>query len=152
MSKKWFKDSIPIDNPKSIQSNLKNISEAKINDYMNSFKHNNFKNSANAIIDLANSANLYLNDRTPWKLIKEVSNNEIVAEDIYSVLESCRIIGVLLNPLVPDLSFRILKQLNIDSASITFEKSLSWGLLNPKNGLQNPCPVMDKIELNETSN
>ena len=116
---------------------------------MMSFKENNFKNAANAIIDFANSANLYLNDRAPWKLIKDISNKEVVAEDIYSVLESCRLIAILLNPLVPDLSTRILNQLKFDSSSITFEKSLIWGLLNPKDGLQNPNPVMDKIDFTE---
>ena len=118
---------------------------------MESFKESNFKNSANAIIDLANSANLYLNDRAPWKLIKDISNKDIVALDIYSVLESCRIIGILLNPFVPNLSNRILKQLNFETSTINFKESLHWGLLDPNNGLQDPCPVMDKIEFKETS-
>ena len=149
MSKKWFRDSIPIDNPRLIQSQLKDISEVKITEYMSAFKENNFKYSANAIIDFANSANLYLNDRAPWKLIKDISNKEIVANDIYSVLESCRLIGVLLYPLVPDLSTRILAQLKINITSITFENSLKWGLLEPNNGLEDPRPVMSKIEYNE---
>ena len=87
MSKKWFKENIPIDNTLSSDSSLKTQSEIKIIEYMESFKESNFKNSANAIIDLANSANLYLNDRAPWKLIKDISNKDIVALDIYSVLE-----------------------------------------------------------------
>jgi len=151
MSKKWFSDKIPIDNSLLPESHLKVQSEIKINEYMKSFKDSNFKNSANAIIDLANSANLYLNDRAPWKLIKDIRNKDIVALDIYSVLESCRIIGILLNPFVPNLSIRILNQLNIDSSTINFQKSLHWGLLDPDNGLQDPCPVMDKIEFNENS-
>ena len=151
MSRKWFNDKIPVDYSLLRQSPLKLQSEIKINEYMKSFMDSNFKNSANAIIDLANSANLFLNDRTPWKLIKDIKNNDIVASDIYSVLESCRIIGILLNPFVPDLSSRILTQLSIDSSSITFENSLKWGLLNPNNKLQSPIPVMDKIEFNEVS-
>ena len=117
-----------------------------------SFQKNNFKDSANAIIDLANSANLFLNDRSPWALIKDISNKDVVANDIYSVLESCRIIGVLLNPIVPDLSERILKQLNIDKSSVNFKNSLHWGLLNPDNPLPKPSPVMLKIEYNESMN
>ena len=151
MSKKWFKEKIPIEDTSLPESPLKLQSEIKINEYMKSFKESNFKNSANAIIDLANSANLYLNEREPWKLIKDLSNKNIVACDLYSVLESCRIIGILLNPFVPNLSIRILNQLNVDSLSITFEKSLHWGLLDPSNGLQDPTPVMDKIEFNESS-
>jgi len=149
MSKKWFQNSIPINNQSLIKSPLVEVSKVKINEYMNAFIESNFKLSAKAIIDFANSANLYLNDRAPWKLIKDISNKDIVANDIYSVLESCRIIGILLNPLVPDLSIRILNQLNIDSRSITFDKSLEWGLLNPNNELQNPSPVMDKIEFKD---
>ena len=149
MSKKWFKENIPIDNTLSSDSTLKVQSETKIIEYMESFKDSNFKSSANAIIDLANSANLYLNDRAPWKLIKDISNKNVVALDIYSVLESCRIIGILLNPIVPNLSSRILKQLNIDTSNINFKDSLQWGLLDPNNGLQDPTPVMDKIEFSE---
>ena len=151
MSKKWFKDNIPINHTSSNELFLKEISEAKIKEYMISFNECNFKRSANAIIDFANSANLYLNDRAPWKLIKDSSNKEIVANDIYSVLESCRLIGVLLFPLVPDLSSRILIQLNIDTNKITFKDSLYWGLLNPKNDLPDPKPVMKKIEFDEGS-
>ena len=149
MSKKWFNDNIPIDNTSLNQSSLKEISEIMINDYMNSFKECNFKKSANSIIDFATKANLYLNDREPWKLIKDISNKEIVAKDIYSVLESCRLIGVLLFPIVPDLSSRILSQLNIDSSIITFKDSLHWGLLNPSKKLPEPNPVMARIEFNE---
>jgi len=149
MSKKWFNGSIPLVQPSLIKSQLKEISEIKIKEYMTSFNEINFKKSAYSIIELANSANLFLNDRAPWKLIKDKSNKDIVAQDIYSVLESCRLIGVLMNPFVPDLSNRILNQLNIDTSSITFEKSLHWGLLNPSTGLKDPSPVMDKIEFNE---
>ncbi len=150
MSKKWFQDYIPINDSSFIESQLKDISVLKINEYMKSFNQSNFKDAANSIIDFANSANLYLNDRAPWKLIKDISNKEIVAHDIYSVLESCRLIGILLNPLVPDLSSRILLQLNINPESISFDNSLKWGLLKPDNVLQDPIPVMSKIEFNRS--
>ena len=35
------------------------------------------------------------------------------------------------------------------SSNINFKDSLQWGLLDPNNGLQDPTPVMDKIEFNE---
>ena len=66
------------------------------------------------------------------------------------MLESCRLIGVLLYPFVPDLSSRILNQLNIDYSTISFDNSLKWGLLNPSIELQNPIPVMNKIEFNDS--
>ncbi len=150
MSRKWFPEGIPVSNNVNQQPILNEISEQKINYYMKSFEENNFKSAANAIIDLANSANLFLNERAPWKLIKDNSNKEIVANDIYTVLETCRIIAVLLYPLVPDLSHRILLQLNVDVNSINFDKSLKWGQLCPSNGLEIPRPVMEKIEYKDS--
>ena len=37
--------------------------------------------------ELATFSNCYINDREPWKRMKEESNKDIVAEDIYSILE-----------------------------------------------------------------
>ena len=117
---------------------------------MKSFEENNFKEAADAIIELANSANLYLNNRAPWKLIKDTANKAIVANDIYTVLETCRIIAVLLFPLVPDLSNRIFSQLKVDENTINFNESLEWGRLNPSNGLEIAKPVMEKIEYDDS--
>ena len=83
-------------------------------------------------------------------LIKDITNKEIVANDIYRVLETCRILAVLLFPLVPDLSHRILLQLKVDINSIDFQSSLRWGHLNPSNGLGVPNPVMEKIDHKDT--
>ena len=46
------------------------------------------------------TGNLYLNEKEPWKLIKNESNKSKVKEIIYSVLESTRVIGLLLLPIL----------------------------------------------------
>ena len=42
------------------------------------------------------------------KVIKDINNKENVAFYIYNVLECCRIISLLLNPIVPNLSKKLL--------------------------------------------
>jgi methionyl-tRNA synthetase len=72
------------------------------------------------------------------------------------VLETSRWVGLLLAPLLPDLSSRLLAQLAqppIDSDSdpqgdpSPWEQALHWGGLSPGLALPEPVPVMQRLEL-----
>ena len=64
-------------------------------------------------------------------------------------LESARIVGVLLSPLLPELSARILAQLGIDPVNGPWKDQLRWGCLTSGNMLPKPNPVMQRLELEE---
>jgi len=88
-----------------------------------------------------------LNDNQPWLLIKENDNLPLVKEIIYNVLESTRIIGLLLIPLLPELSSKINEQLgSIYIEENPWEKQLSWGLLVSNSSLPKPTPIINKLE------
>ena len=99
------------------------------------------------MLNLAISTNLYLNDNQPWLLIKEKDNLPIVKEIIYNVLESTRIIGLLLLPILPELSSKINIQLGaLYKKEIPWQKQLSWGLLISDSSLPEPTPIINKLE------
>ena len=99
------------------------------------------------MLSLAINTNLYLNDNQPWMLIKEKDNLPLVKEIIYNVLESTRIIGLLLLPLLPELSSKINKQLgSIYKKELPWEEQLSWGLLTSNSKLPKPSPIINKLE------
>ena len=80
-------------------------------------------------------------------LIKEKDNLNLVKEIIYNVLESTRIIGLLLLPLLPELSSKINKQLgSIYKEEIPWEQQLKWGILISNSELPNPTPIINKLE------
>ena len=108
-----------------------------------------FKQSSEAILKLAIEANVYLNEKAPWSLMKKPGNEQEVANDLYAVLEACRLVGILLNPLLPDLSERMLKQLSIKIDPIDWSKDLCWGGLISGDPLPPPSPVMEKLELSD---
>jgi len=90
---------------------------------------------------------LYLNDNQPWLLIKEEDNLPLVKEIIYNVLESTRIIGLLLLPLLPELSIKINEQLgSIFREEIPWKKQLIRGLLVSNSNLPKPTPIINKLE------
>jgi methionyl-tRNA synthetase len=80
-------------------------------------------------------------------LIKEKDNFPIVKEIIYNVLESTRIIGLLLLPLLPELSSKIDRQLgSLYKNEIPWDQQLKWGQLISNSSLPKPSPVINKLE------
>ena len=90
---------------------------------------------------------MYLNEKQPWTLIKDENNIPNVRSIIYNVLESTRIIGLLLLPLLPDLSFKIDEQLGLSyNKNESWIYQLDWGKLIHKSILPTPNPIIEKLE------
>jgi methionyl-tRNA synthetase len=121
-----------------------------------------FRTAAEATLQLAISANGYLNDQAPWSRMKQEGTLEQVAADLYAVLEAARIVALLLAPLLPDLAERMLNQLGqplpdsnarpADDAATPgadWTARLTWGGLQSGSPLPEPSPVMARLELDE---
>jgi methionyl-tRNA synthetase len=80
-------------------------------------------------------------------LIKEKDNLPSVKQIIYNVLESTRIIGLLLIPLLPELSSKINEQLGSTyQKDVPWSQQLKWGLLISNSKLPKPSPIINKLE------
>ena len=147
MSRKWFKNKVP-NNVKIIEnSELASLSKMTVDKYIYNFNAYKLDLASSDILNLAIKTNLYLNEKEPWKLIKQDSNIPLVKEIIYNVLESTRIIGLLLLPILPDLSKKIDEQLGfIYENDSPWQDQLKWGLLNQNSELPNPFPIINKLE------
>ena len=127
--------------------NAKQYVQIAIEKYIDNFNTLNLDLAANEVLCLATNTNLYLNDNQPWLLIKEKNNLSAVKEIIYNVLESTRIIGLLLLPLLPDLSSKINDQLgSIYKKEVPWREQLQWGLLISNSNLPKPSPIIDKLD------
>ena len=112
-----------------------------------------FRRAAEAVLQLAIQANGFLNDRAPWKVMKQPGHEAEVGADLYAVLETARWVAVLLAPLLPDLSQRMLGQLGEQALASEagscggWRERQRWGLLPPGRPLPEPEPVMQRLEL-----
>jgi methionyl-tRNA synthetase len=125
-----------------------------------------FRGAAESLLRLAETANGYLNTQAPWKQMKQPGQEAAVGSDLYAVLEVSRSLAVLLAPLVPDLSARMLSQLGqpalvsgaasetddraTTGAGSTWHPVRQWGLLCSGDPLPEPVPVMQRLELEST--
>ncbi|MGC6482415.1 MAG: methionine--tRNA ligase [Synechococcus sp.] len=148
MARKWFGDAVPPTGA-AIESDhpLRQHAEASIDQVREAMPAMAFQRASEAVLQLAIQANGYLNERAPWSLMKQPGQEAAVGSDLYAVLECCRIVGVLLNPLVPDLSGRILDQLGQEPMPEQWKDLLIWGNLASDQPLPKPNPVMQRLEL-----
>jgi methionyl-tRNA synthetase len=158
MARKWFAGCVPPSSQEglSMEHPLAQAAERAREVAIASLEVFDFRRGAEAILQLAIEANGHLNDRAPWKLIKQEENRDSVAADLYAVLETCRLVAVLLTPLLPDLATRILAQLGLEpipcgasgNAAIPppWSEPLRWGGLRGGSPLPEPVPVMHRLE------
>ena len=129
------------------ENKLENFAKIAVEKYIYNFDNYKLDLAANEVLSQAINTNLYLNDNQPWLLIKEKDNLPLVKEIIYNVLESTRIIGLLLIPLLPELSTKINEQLgSVYREEIPWKQQLSWGLLVFNSSLPKPTTIINKLE------
>ncbi|NLC97057.1 MAG: methionine--tRNA ligase [Erysipelotrichaceae bacterium] len=80
-----------------------------------------------SIFNLAKRCNKYIDETTPWILGKDESKSERLKAVLYNLLESIRIIGILIEPFMPETSKKILDDLNTEQRS--YDSVLKFGQL-----------------------
>ena len=156
MARRWFEGTVP---PAGAAQNadhpLAEAANAAIALVIPSLEVLDFRGAAEASLQLAIAANGFLNTQAPWSLMKKEGNQDQVASDLYAVLEAARLVALLLGPLVPDLSARMLEQLaqeplcsgSNQTNGTPWLQQLQWGQLAVGSPLPEPAPVMARLEL-----
>jgi len=90
---------------------LFNESEILTNNLRNDMDNQNLNNYIKSVINLSFLTNKYINDEEPWKLFK--NNKEKMNNILHIALEQIAKITILLNPIIPDSTTKVLDALNI---------------------------------------
>ena len=99
----------------------------KVEDYMDKMQ---FSNALTEIWNLVRRVNKYIDETTPWILAKDETKKQKLANIMYTLAESLRIIGILINPAMPNTSKAIFEQLSINNEDLkSWDSTKSFGLL-----------------------
>jgi len=99
-----------------------------------------------AIWEFINVANKYIVAQEPWKLAQDAAKKTRLETVIYNLLESLRIIAVLVSPFMPGSAQKIVDQLGITSAdSKDFDSIRRWGGLTPGNNLNKADALFPRV-------
>jgi methionyl-tRNA synthetase len=90
-----------------------------------------------AIWDFINVTNKYIVEQEPWRLGQDTANKSRLETVIYNLLESLRIIAILVSPFMPGSAEKIADQLGITNVTAQdFDGIRSWGGLTHGNSLK----------------
>ncbi|WP_341266628.1 methionine--tRNA ligase [Candidatus Phytoplasma fraxini] len=93
-------------------------------------EHYKIGDALECILKLSRLCNKYIDFTKPWHLTKDKENLDKLDFVLYSLIETIRFIGVLLQPFLPDTASNILKQ--IQAEEITFESLKIFGVTQDK--------------------
>ncbi len=113
--------------PEFASNTLKTSTETAKDKTAVAFENFAIEQGAEAIMELINETNKYVNDKAPWSLAKEEKWTEC-GEVIYNTLETMRHVAVLIYPYCPNISQDIWSQLSCDGnvSDVKYDE-LEWG-------------------------
>jgi len=94
---------------------------------------------------LVNRANQYVDRTAPFKLAKDPAQAARLDEVLYNLVESCRILAVLLWPVIPASAEKIFAQLGLSGQPSCFAES-AWGRLAAGHRVGDPAPLFPRRE------
>ncbi len=105
-----------------------------------------FSGALTVIWEIVGKANKYIEDAKPWEYSKQ-KNEKALRSLISHLLESLRVIAVLVAPFMPEGAASIWKQLgfNKDIDNADFERANSWGVMKPGQEIQKSAPLFPRI-------
>jgi len=100
----------------------------------------------------ATSCDMFIESAKPWLLAKEENKSAHLSEVLYQVIESLRIIAILISPVLPKAAHGIFDQLNWKMELSGKEERFSladaeWGKLPDGHVVGKPVPLFPRIEL-----
>jgi methionyl-tRNA synthetase len=123
MVEKYYNGQIPMSNKNEL---VKKCNIKKIKKDMDNFETHN---ALSEILSFVHDCNKYINDNKPWELVKK--NKKKLDTVIYNLIESQRLLSILLYPFLPETSKKIRSSLALKGIGNISE--LRFGLLKTKN-------------------
>ena len=134
------KPDIPLD----IDKNLTNILKNDIDELIKLINNQDLNTYIKKVVKYSFNANKYFNDLEPWSLKKK--DPKRMNTILYTIIEQIKDISILLNPIMPDATNKILDILNIESEDINLNNLRQKNSLNFDKKLKKISILFKKIE------
>ena len=99
---------------------LREAVKTAVTDYTAAMDSYHNADACDAVLTLAKRCNKYIDETMPWTLAKDEAQRDYLEEVLYNLLESIRIISILLAPIVPEAADKIAAQLKEESKATEF--------------------------------
>lgn len=145
---KRYRDSL-IPAPSCLDDNDKNVSDfavAQIPFVIASYDQVQIHEALASIWQIVQRANRYVEESAPWTLAKDPGQSAKLDAVLYGLLESLRLVSVLICPVMPEISAKIQSQLGCPVHTQDFLTELVWGKLPAGQKAGEAIPLFPKFQ------
>ena len=128
------------DNDKNFLNKLKN-SLPRLISLMNNQELNEY---IKTVVKFSFDANKYFNDSEPWAIKKK--DPERMNAILFTIVEQIKNISILLNPIIPVATNKVLAMINISNENIKIDKIKDENILNNEKEIGDLDILFTKIE------
>jgi len=126
--------------------NVLNVFKSNFNKLIDYIDNQDINSYVNFIVDQLFSANKYFNDQEPWKKKSDIKRLSTI---VYVSLELIRKITILLYPIIPESSLKVLKTFEVTEDKISFNSITNNEYLKAKLKINKIGILFKKIENND---
>jgi len=147
MVDKYFDGSLPAlpHSPTAFDAELSQMVTAMITKLEDRMEKLAFSEALNEIWNVIRRANKYIDETAPWVLSKDETKKGELANVLYHLAETLRIIAIAIAPVMPNTPPIIYKQLSLnDSAITTWESAKSFGLASKEFTVEKGLPAFPR--------
>ncbi len=123
---------------------LVNDALARLPEIREAFGRFDHRVAVKAILEIGQSANLFMTSKEPWKVIKtDVEGARVALSDVADIVY---LLTALLDPIVPTLADKLAAQLNRPKLTFKALEGLKYPLLDRSTSIGEPSPLINRLE------
>src|SRR4030043_1155662 len=150
----YFNGLIPTPSPlQDVDRGLQEVSEKVLPQLSKQMDDLAFHRALGSIWEIVSAGNKYIDDTAPWALAKAEKDRPRLGTVLYQMLESLRLIALLLAAFIPSTSEKMWSQLGMkeDLWKQNIKENGKWGGLMPGKKLTKPSPLFPRIDPSKIS-
>ncbi|MBU0729133.1 MAG: methionine--tRNA ligase [Proteobacteria bacterium] len=149
MVKKFADNLVPA--PGEPSATDKEIADAAIQmlaDYQKHMADFAFHKALMCVWEIISRANKFIVTNAPWELAKDPQNKQQLDTVLYTLLETLRLITLVIRPVMPQTAEKMARTLSLESEQ-NLKDHCGWGLLKPGTVLQDVEALFPRIDTKE---
>jgi len=96
------------------------------------------------VLNIAKRCNKYIDETAPWVLAKDEEKKNRLSTALYNLIESIRIMAILIKPFIPATADEIMKQINCDITD--YESVKTFGAYKIGTKVGTATPLFNRID------
>ncbi|MDZ4741846.1 MAG: methionine--tRNA ligase [Verrucomicrobiota bacterium] len=146
MLKRYRDGEIPAAKVKdAVDTEVEQFASAQIAPVLEGYNHVQIHDALSNAWQIVQRANRYVEESAPWALAKDPTKSDKLDTVLYNLMESIRLVSVLISPVMPEMSGKIQGQLGFSETSADFNQGLTWGQIPVAQKIGEAVPLFPKL-------